>query len=53
MIRWIRALLGLHEHQWETFSEGSISDEDGVRIGTFFNLRCKHCGDVRRRNFRQ
>lgn len=46
MIRWLRALLGLHEHQWETVRSGGITSA-GKQIGDYFILRCKHCGDVK------
>ena len=49
MIRWLRALLGLHEHEWETVEKIKVFDVDAKwPFATDYILRCKHCGDIKK-----
>lgn len=50
MIRWLRALLGLHEHKWEIIAKGSITRGDEVKVGDYYHLQCIHCGEVKMKN---
>jgi hypothetical protein len=50
MIKIIRKLLGLCEHQWEIFQRVRLWDNSvstSRPVGTKYHLQCKHCGDVK------
>ena len=36
-----------HDHYWEVYKTTTIVDEDDVRIGDKYTLRCKHCGEMK------
>ena len=50
MMGWLRRLLGLCPHEWETFAQADV-----CRVGCdtpwalMYMLRCKKCGDVKGR----
>jgi hypothetical protein len=56
MIGWLyRILIGsfhVCEHQWEILDSGSIVESRNIKIGVFYNLRCKKCGELTVRNLK-
>lgn len=39
-----------HWHKWTIIREIRIVDGNGDYIGKGYNLQCKQCGDIKRRN---
>lgn len=37
-----------HEHTWETIKEGKIVNDYDEYIGTYHNLRCTKCGNLKK-----
>lgn len=53
MIKFIRKLLGLCDHKWETVEKGRLhnADDDSKQIiGDYFILQCTKCGNVKVKN---
>lgn len=40
-----------HLHEWDVHKEGDIVNDRGLKIGSYYDLRCKTCGAMKRRNF--
>lgn len=40
--------LGFCRHQFETINSNAIYFDD-AKVGTLFVIRCKHCGDIKRK----
>ena len=38
------------EHHWTTIKTGEITSDDVVVIGSYYDLQCDKCGDLKRRN---
>lgn len=51
MIKFLWSMIWGHncDHQWKILSHGKITD-NGNPCGTFYNLQCIKCGDVKRKN---
>lgn len=39
------------KHFWIIQASGSITNYSGGVTGSYYNLRCEHCGDMKRKNF--
>lgn len=54
MLGWLyRALIGNFrscKHEWEIYEKGKYSQEGNV-IGYMFILKCKHCGEMKNKDF--
>jgi hypothetical protein len=46
MIKFLRKLLGLCEHKWDTFKEVSL-ERSSFYAGHIYHLRCEKCGTVK------
>lgn len=48
-MNYLRKLLGLCEHKWEIILQGNIEhhDRSGIRIGRYYMLQCKNCGNIK------
>jgi hypothetical protein len=38
------------EHKWVVLHKGGIADDFNNVVGTFYNLQCEKCGDIKRKN---
>lgn len=45
LMRWLLTGDG-HIHHWEVYQKGRWSSDDG-ESGSFFWVRCKHCGKMK------
>jgi alpha-mannosidase len=36
-------------HKWKILTYGQITDSS-IPCGTYYNMQCEHCGDVKRKN---
>jgi hypothetical protein len=50
MIALFQLLFYGHVHEWKIIRWGNIANEKGKKIGTYYHLRCKKCGEVVERN---
>ncbi len=54
MLRLVRLLWtgSWHEHAWEIYRQGRIATvAANITRGNWYDLRCKHCGAMKRRQF--
>ena len=49
MKKLIQFLLSGCWHEWEIIKERDLVDERGAVIGVAYNLKCKKCGDMKRK----
>lgn len=50
MIYWIRRILwGGCDHKWKILAKGAITNQ-GVKCGSYYDLQCEKCGNVKARN---
>jgi len=45
----LKQFLGLCTHKWKIISQGQFK-KDGLIRGSYYELQCEHCGDVKVRN---
>lgn len=38
------------EHKWKIHKQGGIDNREGIRIGTYYELQCEHCGNFKAKN---
>lgn len=52
-MKWIKFILGLCDHKWKIIRTGRIIGmHSNEPVGTYYDLQCEHCGDVKVRNIR-